>query len=492
MNSLTFSKIRYKILKNLENENGEFIIDSYGTSTSFSEFHRIVRNISVRLPAQSRKIVILAEKNAMNYAAILATVLSGRTWIPISEIIPVNAIEEILLSCEPDIVLVSKNIAENKLNTLTSFKDKTIILEDLAAEWAGDMLEWPTVNSELTAIIYHTSGSTGRPKGVEISFSNLSAALLNTVYLYADDELVWGDYHDLSFVISINIFFSCLYSNGRLFCANDKLDQISPARSIVENKVECLVTVPSTLSRLTLDSRFTEIFKFLKTIVSCGEPFPLTLLEYFVEYNRTKIFNFYGSTELSTWVFYHRCRGDDLADFSEHGHAPLGKVIPGNKFCISDDNLLLVSGPQVCKGYLNFEPSFHLQEYGKEHWFSTGDIVGTIKGEVVCKGRADHQVKLNGFRLHPMEIETKLMQLDDIEGCLCFLDTNMDKPALSCGLIAKKALSREALIEFLKICLPRHMIPTMFYLVPQKPINKNGKIDKVKLKEMCTYANILS
>ena len=208
--------------------------------------------------------------------------------------------------------------------------------------------------------------------------------------------------------------------------------------------------------------------------------------------DNTRIYNFYGSTELTTWVFYHECRSEDIKRFSKFGYVPLGDLIPGNHYGISDEDVLLISGPQVCKGYIDPSDATHISKHDKGYWFSTGDVVQVIKNKVFCKGRADQQIKHNGFRIHPIQIERIVMDFKGIDGCICFLQKLGEKQILACGVISSEIINKIQLIEFLKKNLPRYMVPKRFYLVTEKPVNKNGKIDKTRLRKSLNADNILN
>ena len=47
-----------------------------------------------------------------------------------------------------------------------------------------------------------------------------------------------------------------------------------------------------------------------------GEPFHLSLLKYiFKNFDFNKLFNCYGGTEMSNWVYYHDCKKNDLINY---------------------------------------------------------------------------------------------------------------------------------------------------------------------------------
>ena len=97
-------------------------------------------------------------------------------------------------------------------------------------------------------------------------------------------------------------------------------------------------------------------------LISCGGPCA-GIAKAFIGHKGVEIFNFYGSTEVSTWVFY-KCSEDDLSTFALR-YAPLGEVIPNNRYMISEEGLL-ISSDQICKAT---EKKGILQIDGTD-WFS--------------------------------------------------------------------------------------------------------------------------
>ena len=63
------------------------------------------------------------------------------------------------------------------------------------------------------SMIFFTSGSSGKSKGVKITQSGYIYSLLQQIkrLYFKRKKLIFGDYHDISFVISLNILFPCIY-----------------------------------------------------------------------------------------------------------------------------------------------------------------------------------------------------------------------------------------------------------------------------------------
>ena len=479
-----FETLRSEIFDSLNASSGIFCTDSCGVKTSFCEFINQINNVRSQFPKKKKRIAILAEKSCIHYAAVIATVFSGNTWVPLSIETPVERLTDILAIASPDILFVSKTFPVDELAKVKKLVPSLRFLEDVTSFKGNKIAFWQKIKINDTAVIYFTSGSTGEPKGVKISFLNILTALRNIAPIFGNKKLVWGDYHDLSFVISINILFMCLCNHGTIFCANNRFDQILPNASLAANKVSCLVTVPSTLSRMRKDKQFLSIFKSLEIVASCGEPLPLDLMKEFVKRNGLNLYNFYGSTEITTWAFYHHCQYDDFKTFDSYGYVPLGKIINGNKFYISKDGLLFVSGHQVMEGYLGFPKKSHLKNFNGREWFSTGDIVEIMHGKIICKGREDNQIKLNGYRIHLMDIEAQLRKLSGVEAAICYLSaadikSEKSEQKIVAILFTHKNFSLMNVRNKLKQFLPSYMLPRKIFCRKKLVFNKNGKIDRV-------------
>ena len=474
----------FDILNKIKNTKTNFYNDSYGNQATYPEFYSLICKVNYLLgDSNSQKVVVLAEKNFINYSCIISIVLSGNIWIPLSLETPINRNLKIIKSLKPDIIITDQKLDQNHYELLKKMNIRLIGFEKFKNcnkfkyEFNLDH------KRDETAIIYFTSGSSGTPKGVKISNKSLATAVSKIVpLLEISNKKLWGDYHDLSFVISINIFFKCLYTNGSIYCGCSKSDTYVPNKSIIDNQVNCLITVPTTLLRMKSSQDFKFIFKSLKTIVSCGEPFPIDLMsEYLNKSKDVNLFNFYGSTELTTWIFYHKCLSEDSLNFSKYGYVPIGKPIVGNNIKLIENNLLIVDSPQITNGYLNKKENFHLMKYDNKFWFSTGDVVEKHKDLYICKGRIDNQIKLSGYRIHLMDIETQIKKMDHVDDCLCFSTKDSVSEHISAILITKKNISILQLRSFLKDKLPNYMMPRKVHLVKKKPTNKNGKLDRARL-----------
>ena len=112
--------------------------------------------------------------------------------------------------------------------------------------------------------------------------------------------------------------------------------------------------------------------------------------------------------------------------------------------------------------------------------YRTGDLVKYNEyGEIIYLARKDFQIKHMGHRIELGEISSALTGMDGIRGC-CLYDTKRQKIVLFCDA----DLSKEYIHEKISKLVPEYMFPNRIVYMETMPINANGKIDRVKLKEL--------
>jgi acyl-CoA synthetase (AMP-forming)/AMP-acid ligase II/aryl carrier-like protein len=186
----------------------------------------------------------------------------------------------------------------------------------------------------------------------------------------------------------------------------------------------------------------------------------------------------------------------------------IGKSLPHIKskvFCnkknaytqtVGDIGELCLSGPSISKGYLNdsVQTNKHfIQDRDNDSIFKTGDLVKIHQnGNYEYIGRLDHRMKIRGYRVDPLEIETALISHDEIQDAFAISTGNQ---SISDKLIAfvkiKKQIEPSNIKAYLNDILPEYMIPNEIIQKTRFPLTSNGKIDtKQLLFELKTKKNI--
>ena len=137
----------------------------------------------------------------------------------------------------------------------------------------------------------------------------------------------------------------------------------------------------------------------------CGEPFFYDVLRFVNKRLKPQIlFNAYGSTELSPWVFSYQYKKNDLEEIKKIGMVPIGTEYFNVKKRIKKDTLY-VNGPMV-NNYLKKENNkINHKNFSNKLWYLTNDKVKKIKNKLYIIGRSDSVVKIKGYRIELRGIE---------------------------------------------------------------------------------------
>ena len=95
--------------------------------------------------------------------------------------------------------------------------------------------------------------------------------------------------------------------------------------------------------------------------------------------------------------------------------------------------------------------------------------------------RKDFQIKHMGYRIELGEIETAGSSVQGIRDCACLYNSKRKKIVF---IYDGVEMDKKELMEALAKRVPEYMIPGKIVYVKAMPHNANGKIDRVKLKEL--------
>lgn len=478
------------LIKNFDSNNNFYrYFNEHYSYADLKRFYLKFSNIVSLLKKKRSTICIMSDKCFELYATSLSVVLSNNIWVPISMTSPEGRVCEIIDVLKPDVFIV-QNSNNLKITGIKKYleKKKIYVISFDEIYKAEPLLKFTKHNylPNDTAMIFFTSGSTGKPKGVKLSHISYISCLkeqINKLYIN-QKNLVFGDYHDISFVISLNILFPCFFLKATISPGISISDILFPFNHLFKNNVNTLITVPTTINRAKNElKKFTNKLK-LKILILCGEPFYFDLYKFLINRNLSRnIFNCYGSTELSPWVFCHKLNKRNSKIIKKYNVVPIGQKFDG-VFIKIVGNSLFVGGKTLSKGYLlQSQNNGIFKKINGYKYYKTNDIVKKVNKNYFILGRSDSLVKILGYRVELYEIEKRLRNINYITNSYVFVKEHNKYKKIICACVETNKTSKVHIMKQLKINLPSYMIPKEIKLIKKFPLNKSFKIDRQILKK---------
>ncbi len=265
------------------------------------------------------------------------------------------------------------------------------------------------------AVVLFTSGSESLPKAVPLTHANILTDLrdvLRAVYVDRRDVLIGmlPPFHSFGIVVTTIL---PLCSGLRTVYHPNPTEAAVLARVVDSYGVTMLVGTPTFLSGIVRAAR-PEQLRSLRLAVTGAEKCPETVYEALRRAcPGATILEGYGITECSPIVSATRPERPvpgtigkplDSVEWVVMGldtNAPVG---PG------ETGVLLVRGPSIFSGYLNYDGPSPFVDWNGKSWYRTGDLVrADADGWLTFEGRLKRFVKLGGEMISLPAIEAVLL-----------------------------------------------------------------------------------
>lgn len=435
---------------------------------------------------KSTPIAVLSNSKHLAVVSMLAIFKIGAIYIPIDPKLPKKRIAKLLYNNSIHVLLHHTTNQDMQLGDLLHLS-----IEDLINERVGHSIRIkhkPNINDP--AYIIFTSGSTGVPKGVVVTFSGLSAITKENIVEFnfsSEDKFLL--FFSIAFDGAIVDIFMTLISGGKLILPAHEvlLDPNIFADSLRKDKITMFSATPSFLGAM----KNVEL-SFVRLILSAGESLRKSVAKTYCK--RVKLYNAYGPTEASVGTTLYEVKASNLED-----HISIGKPRYGRKIYILDEFLnplpmevsgeIYIAGNGLAMGYLN-EPEMTANKFvddpfdlGKK-MYRTGDLgKWGYDGNINFTGRIDSQIKINGFRIDPLEIERILQYHEKVKEAVVIKEQYEISSYLKAFILTENGERIEDLAVWLKLQLPAYMIPSYFIFRAGFPRSSNGKTDRRSLMQ---------
>ncbi|MCK5058674.1 MAG: amino acid adenylation domain-containing protein, partial [Candidatus Aminicenantes bacterium] len=468
--------------------------------------NRLARVLRAKGVKANSIVGIMLERSIELIEGLYAVLKAGGAYLPIDPEYPESRILSMLENSRALMLLTGKEVVRRK--NLPAIPQEIVHIDEISGIITGQPGENIQPLSQPKDLIYviFTSGSTGIPKGAGVyqrSFVNLMNWFVTDFALNeTDSNLLMTSF---SFDLTQKNLYASLILGGTLnLPAINYFDPGEILREIEENNVTWINCTPSMFFQLIEFCKEDELKKLetLRYVYLGGEPISIAMFLKWLDsdYCHGEIVNTYGPTECTDISNSFRVR-------EPHRYlrepVPIGAPIFNVELVVADRNLqllpvgfageLLIAGDSVGIGYINDRELTERKfvrcsfEEGKPAriYYRTGDLVKWLPGGATeFIGRMDYQVKIRGFRIEIGEIESRLLDHEEIKEAVV-TDRNDESGGkyLCAYFVPTGSLPPTAteLRENLSRTLPDYMIPSYFVQLREMPLNPNGKVNRKAL-----------
>ncbi|MBV6644299.1 MAG: amino acid adenylation domain-containing protein [Cyclobacteriaceae bacterium] len=418
-------------------------------------------------------IALMMRPSPQLIISLLGILKAGGVFLPLDQHTPSTRRDFILSDSSAKLCITDSPLNGNSIFLSSS--------ELIASGYAN----LPTISQQDPAYIIYTSGTTGHPKGVLVSHESLSTylAFAKLTYLTENPEvfaLITSPAVDMTLT---SIFLPLISGNAiMIFDRGSNIQNFSAA--LDSESVTCIKCTPTHLQFMTDENVKPGR---LSTLIVGGEAFAAQDAKRIQGlYPNTQIFNEYGPTEATVGCAVHRY--DPTQDIDTY--VPIGHAIPGTSLKImnapnqSSENgekgELYIGGKSLAEKYVNNteETANHFVTFDEGTFYRTGDIVRKKAGKMYYLGRTDDQIKLNGYRIEPMEIEKVILTYPGVRNAKVIV-----KEKQLIVYLDIESTAKEEIYGFLSERLPSWMRPSKIFHAQNWITGANGKLDLETLQK---------
>ncbi len=448
----------------------------------------------------NKPVGVYATRDIYTPIIYMGVLYSGNFYVPMDEEMPMEKREKIIAQSGMELILKAEDVQ--------GIVDEIIAGEALTADTQDENeVSWEVVEEDRPLYMIYTSGSTGVPKGV----LKTHGAMIDYVeafskeYPYKEHEIM-GNQTPFFFDASAKDIYLMLKHAATMVIIPTSMFSfpVKLVEYLNEKKVTVISWVPSALSILTQLNVFAEIKPTtLERVFFVGEVFPMKQLnKWRKEMPHLQYVNLYGSSEIAGICCHYEVKSTDV--FEDTQVLPMGKPLSNCKIVlisqedgriINEKNVtgeIYLSSKALAREYYGDEEktanSFFvadLDHTGERRYFKTGDLASYNEaGDLLFASRKDFQIKHMGHRIEMGEIEAAANAIDGIVKCGCIYDDIKRRIVLFCQCGEGVELSGNDIKAALTEKLSAYMVPNRVTVLDQVPLNANGKIDRVALKEL--------
>ena len=434
---------------------------------------------------------ICLERDPDLWVALLGVLKAGGAYLPLDPGHPAQRLAYMLSDSGANWLITRSKLA----GQLPPGTARAVLLDEERARLAaqpGDDLP-PAGGAGNLAYVMYTSGSTGRPKGVMVTrgaLANLAWSMCRRPGFAAEDVLVAVT--TVSFdIAAVELYVPLLVGAKVVMASREQARDAQALAALVEASGATKVQATPAAWRMLLDTGWKPRAGF--TVLCGGEKLPADLARRLTD-TGAAVWDLYGPTETTVWSSAARLETGRVADW-----AP----VANNTLHVLDAELdlaptgvageLYIGGLGLARGYWG-RPDLTADRFLPDPFsaspgarmYRTGDLARRRSdGAVEILGRADHQVKLRGFRIELEEVEARLAEHPGVRSAVVVTRELRPGDMRLVGYVVPreqaKAPAAGELTAFLQQRLPEYMVPSLWVTLEALPLTPSKKVDRQAL-----------
>jgi amino acid adenylation domain-containing protein len=478
------------------------------TELSYRELDRRATRLAHRLRSlgvgPEVRVGVALQRTPDLVVALLATLKAGGVYLPLEPAYPAERLRLLIRDSKAAVVVTAGALLSDPLGG-----DVTVVRLDREPAIMADGPSHPsplTVAPEHLAYVIYTSGSTGVPKGVAVAHRALAWHTRSASLRYglgSEDRVL--QFSAASWDVALEQALATLAAGATLVLRGPEIWTAAEfRREMVRNGVT-VANLPtayfdSLVRQWVDDPSVVPREGQLRLLVVSGEALRADTMRLWraTSLRGVRILNAYGPTEATI----HATAFDATIDQpGSGGTIPIGRPLNGRTAYVLDRHWqpvpigvpgeLCLGGESLARGYLG-RPGLTARCFIPDPFgdgsgarlYRTGDRVRYLPdGNLEFLGRLDDQLKWRGFRIEPGEIEAALDARPGVRQSAVLLREDVaGDPRLVAYVVpadpAAEPPSHLDLRDHLRGCLPAHMIPSAFVILPELPLTAQGKLDR--------------
>ncbi|MDH6486636.1 non-ribosomal peptide synthetase [Streptomyces sp. SAI-127] len=433
--------------------------------------------VGVALPRSPEMIVTL-----------LAVLKAGAAYLPVDPEYPAERLAFVLDDARPQLI-----VGDEEFTRRPAQDDcPRVAYGDLAGHGAPFDLTGRALSGDQLAYVIYTSGSTGRPKGVAISHRG--------VVQFAVDKWCRREGNERVLLRTRHTFDPMTYELWPTLLRGDCV-VLAPPDDLDADVFESFVTRHGVTSTLLITPVFNHLVEQnprclarLNEVWIGGERLsPAAVDRAVTACPDTTFVNAFGPTEITCNSTVH-----EIGPGPVRTDVPVGLPMDNMRVYVLDGRLrpvppgvpgeLYMAGHGLARGYLNraglTAGRFVACPFGEpgERMYRTGDLgLWNSRGVLEFRGRADHQVKVRGYRIEPGEVESVLTEHPAVGQAVVIARELRDLGTHLLAYVVADGTTDDELRQYLASRLPDYMVPSAIVFLDRLPLTSHQKLDRAAL-----------